>query len=106
MTRYAPLWQQAGSYPAQLDRSLLGALWPAGGALGRRGDRGGEHDDREPAARLPSPCRCRPGQGSRALPLGRRRGRHPRRRPALAGRRRIDLIVAQVRDNGDRRRAE
>ena len=22
MTRFAPLWQQAGSYPAQLDRSL------------------------------------------------------------------------------------
>ena len=34
MTRYAPLWQQAGSYPSQLDRYLLGALWPSGGLLG------------------------------------------------------------------------
>ena len=31
MTRYAPLWQQAGSYPSQLDRYLMGALWPIGG---------------------------------------------------------------------------
>lgn len=34
MTRFAPLWQQAGSYPSQLDRSLLGALWPGGGGDG------------------------------------------------------------------------
>lgn len=34
MTRYAPLWQQAGTYPAQLDRGLLGALWPGGGGAG------------------------------------------------------------------------
>ena len=34
MTRFAPLWQQAGSYPSQLDRSLLGALWPGGGGAG------------------------------------------------------------------------
>ena len=34
MTRFAPLWQQAGSYPSQLDRGLLGALWPAGGGAG------------------------------------------------------------------------
>ena len=34
MTRYAPLWQQAGTYPSQLDRQLLGALWPGGGASG------------------------------------------------------------------------
>ena len=31
MTRFAPLWQQAGSFPAGLDRQLLGALWPFGG---------------------------------------------------------------------------
>ena len=30
MTRYAPLWQQAGSYPASVDRGLLSTLWPAG----------------------------------------------------------------------------
>jgi hypothetical protein len=34
MTRYAPLWQQAGTYPAGTDRGLLGALWPASGSTG------------------------------------------------------------------------
>jgi hypothetical protein len=34
MTRHAPLWQQALSYPAGTDRYLMGALWPAGGATG------------------------------------------------------------------------
>jgi hypothetical protein len=34
MTRHAPLWQQAGTYPSQLDRQLLGALWPGGGGAG------------------------------------------------------------------------
>jgi hypothetical protein len=29
MTRYTPLWLQAGSYAASLDRRLAGALWPA-----------------------------------------------------------------------------
>lgn len=28
------LWQQSSTYPAGADRQLLGALWPAGGALG------------------------------------------------------------------------
>lgn len=36
MTRYAPLWQQASSYAAALDRALISALWPAGGATGAR----------------------------------------------------------------------
>ena len=27
MTKYQPLWQQAGSYAASVDRGLLGALW-------------------------------------------------------------------------------
>jgi hypothetical protein len=34
MTRFAPLWTQAGTYPAQADRALLGALWPGGGGAG------------------------------------------------------------------------
>jgi hypothetical protein len=34
MTRFTPLWQQAGSYVAQVDRALMGTLWPAPGALG------------------------------------------------------------------------
>lgn len=34
MARLGPLWQQAGSYPATVDRRLLGALWPTGGVTG------------------------------------------------------------------------
>jgi hypothetical protein len=34
MARYQPLWQQAGSYAATRDRSLIAALWPQGGATG------------------------------------------------------------------------
>ena len=34
MTRYPPLWQQNGSYAAQLDRMLLNTLWPNGGSIG------------------------------------------------------------------------
>jgi len=34
VTRYAPLWQQAATYPAGTDRGLLGALWPASGSTG------------------------------------------------------------------------
>lgn len=29
MTRYTPLWLQAGSYPAGVDRRLISAVWPA-----------------------------------------------------------------------------
>src|SRR6516164_10550384 len=34
MTRYTPLWQQAGTYPASVDRGLLSTLWPASGSTG------------------------------------------------------------------------
>jgi hypothetical protein len=34
MTRYAPLYQQADTYTATLDRSLIGAVWPTGGLQG------------------------------------------------------------------------
>jgi hypothetical protein len=34
MTRYGPLWQQAGTYTATLDRSLIGTVWPTGGVTG------------------------------------------------------------------------
>jgi hypothetical protein len=34
VTRYTPLWEQAGSYAASLDRRLLGALWPAPVVIG------------------------------------------------------------------------
>ena len=34
MARSQPLWQQAGSYSATLDRQIMRALWPAGGVNG------------------------------------------------------------------------
>jgi hypothetical protein len=34
MTRYTPLWQQGGTYPAAVDRGLIGTLWPASGSTG------------------------------------------------------------------------
>ena len=34
MARLAPLWQQNNSYSAQVDRQILAALWPNGGAVG------------------------------------------------------------------------
>jgi hypothetical protein len=34
MTRLPPLWIQAGSYAASVDRRLIGALWPEGGRAG------------------------------------------------------------------------
>lgn len=34
MTRFTPLWQQAGSYVAQVDRALMGTLWPVPAAIG------------------------------------------------------------------------
>ena len=34
MTRYQPLWLQAGSYAGSVDRRLLGALWPAPASSG------------------------------------------------------------------------
>jgi hypothetical protein len=34
VTRYAPLWQQNSTYPAVVDRSLLGMLWPNSASTG------------------------------------------------------------------------
>jgi hypothetical protein len=34
MTRYTPLWLQAGSYAASVDRRLMGALWPNAASTG------------------------------------------------------------------------
>lgn len=34
MTRYTPLWLQAGSYAASIDRRLIGALWPTAATTG------------------------------------------------------------------------
>jgi hypothetical protein len=34
MTRYTPQWLQQGSYPASVDRRLIGALWPSPASSG------------------------------------------------------------------------
>jgi hypothetical protein len=34
MTRYTPLWEQAGSYAASVDRRLIAAVWPIGACTG------------------------------------------------------------------------
>jgi hypothetical protein len=34
MTRYTPLWQQAGTYPASVDRGLISTLWPTSASSG------------------------------------------------------------------------
>lgn len=34
MTRFTPLWLQAGSYAGSVDRRLIGALWPAAASSG------------------------------------------------------------------------
>ena len=96
MAHHGPLWTQSGSYPAQADRSLLGALWPHGGASGGA-----------VTAVLNTPTTSvAPGQA--AVPLAPGQGSalctwdtaevldHS---PApTSGTSRIDLIVVQVRD--------
>src|SRR6516164_4887555 len=34
MTRYTPLWEQAGSYAASVDRRLIASLWPQPALVG------------------------------------------------------------------------
>ena len=97
MTRYAPLWQQAGDYPAQLDRGLIAALWPLGGVLGGA------------VTVLTNTMNVSVAAGSAAVPLQTGQGTALCRWDApevvtLAaapgtGTSRIDLIIAQVRDN-------
>jgi hypothetical protein len=96
MTRYTPLWQQAGSYPANYDRVLLGALWPAPGAAGAR-----------PApvpntmnVSIPSGVIAVPLQSGQYSALCRWDAAEVVSSPAApaAGQSRIDLVVCQVRD--------
>jgi hypothetical protein len=96
VTRYAPLWQQEGNYSADVDRSLFGALWPAGGASGAAPAKvAGTMTVNIPPGLVAVPLA--PGQGSalcrwdstEAVTLG----------PAPpSGQSRFDLIVCQVRD--------
>ena len=97
MAKYPPLWNQAISYPAQLDRSLLGALWPAGGVLGGV------------ASAVANTLQVSIAPGSVAVPLQAGQGTALCHWDAAelvtldpgpgAGTTRVDLIVAQVRDN-------
>jgi hypothetical protein len=51
MTRFAPLWLQAQTYPASVDRRLMGALWPTArstGAAASPGAAGGMNVDAAP----------------------------------------------------------
>ena len=97
MTRFAPLWQQAGSYPSQLDRYLLGALWPSGGLLGGAASAVADTMNISLAAGSAG-VPLQPGQGSAlchwdAAELVTLDAAPP------TGESRVDLIVAQVRDN-------
>jgi hypothetical protein len=98
MTRYAPLWQQAGSYAASLDRSLLNTIWPAAGSSGGVVS----------AVANTMTVSVAPGTAVVALQAGQGsvlcRWDAAEVPPALAaappsGQSRIDLVVAQVRDN-------
>src|ERR1700729_2222070 len=97
MTRYAPLWQQAGNYTAQVDRQLVAALWPSGGAVGAT-----------PFPTANTMLMNYPA-GWCAVPLSGNNGTALCRWDANeqvtigaapgAGTSRIDLVVCQVRDN-------
>jgi len=97
MTRYAPLWQQAGSYPASLDRQLLATIWPNGGATGGV------------VTAVANTMTLSVAPGTVAVPLQSGQGAALCRWDAAeivtiaaappSGQSRIDLIVVQVRDN-------
>jgi hypothetical protein len=97
MTRYAPLWNQALSYSASLDRSLLGAIWPTGGGAGA------------PPAAVANTMNVSMPPGWLAVALQSGQGSAVCRWDANevvtlttappSGQSRIDLVVCQVRDN-------
>jgi hypothetical protein len=97
MTRFAPLWQQAGSYPSQLDRGLLSALWPAGGGAG------------PPPAAVANTMNVTIPPGWLGVPLQAGQGSALCRWDAnevvtlaaspQTGQQRWDLVICQVRDN-------
>lgn len=95
MARYAPLWQQAGVYPASLDRQLLQTIWPNGGTSGAvPAVVANTMDVNIPVGRVVVPLTA--GQGdalcvwdaAEVVTLA-----------AASAQPRIDLIVLQVRDN-------
>jgi hypothetical protein len=98
MTRYAPLWQQGGSYAASVDRGLFSTLWPSGGVSGGA----------VTAVANTMTVSVAPGTVAVVLQAGQGvalcRWDAAEVPPALAaappaGQSRIDVVVAQVRDN-------
>jgi hypothetical protein len=98
MTRYSPLWQQGGSYAASTDRGLFSTLWPSGGVIGGA----------VTAVANTMTVSVAPGTAAVVLQAGQGtalcRWDAAEVPPALAasppsGQSRIDVIVAQVRDN-------
>lgn len=99
MTRYAPLWNQGLSYPAQLDRGLINALWPGGGVLNGA------------VTAVVNTMQISVAAGFAAVPMQSGQGSElchwdaPEAGPSLvlaasppSGQSRVDLIVVQVRD--------
>ena len=97
MTRYAPLWQQGGTYPAQTDRGLLSTLWPSSGSTGGA------------VTTVANTMQVSVAPGTAAVALASATGSALCRWDAaevvtltaapVSGSSRIDLIVLQVRDN-------
>ena len=99
MTKYQPLWQQAGSYAASVDRGLLGSLWPAGGVTGAA------------VAAVANTMQVQAQPGTVAVPMQAGQGVELCRWDAAAdstvtlsaappsGQSRIDVYCVQVRDN-------
>jgi hypothetical protein len=97
MTRYQPLWQQAGSYAASQDRLLMQSLWPGGSCSGGV------------TTAVAGTMNVSIAPGFAAVPLQAGQGVALCRWDAAevvtlsaappSGQSRIDLIVAQVQDN-------
>ena len=97
MARYAPLWQQAGNYSAQVDRQLFAALWPAGGASGGPiVAQANTLNVSVPAGRCAVPIVS--GRLGRAVLAGMRPRSSALNAGPGAGTSRIDLVVVTVRD--------
>ena len=96
MTRFTPLWQQAGSYPAQLDRALINTLWPAGGAQGAAATVVTNTMNMS----IPAGTIAVPLQSGQNTALCRWDAAETVTSPAApaAGTSRIDMVVCQVRD--------
>jgi hypothetical protein len=97
MTRFAPLWQQANSYPATLDRSLISTIYPNGGIVSGQ------------ASAVANTMNVSIAPGTLVVPLQSGQGAALCRWDAgevvtlpaspPSGQSRIDLVIAQVRDN-------